>query len=118
MRFALALSPIAALAARITVFQEGGTVGAWACTVIFYGSLVAYLVLCLREDVLNPAPERKGMKLRWFLLAILVATLVPLPFSVPAWASDAARIYMLVALPTIVGLSVRAWMHRRRVRPA
>jgi hypothetical protein len=114
LRAVLALAIPVTLVARGTLFSDGGTVGAWASSIIFWVGLGVYMILSFYEDVIKRTSGRGAMVVRWFLLALCVLCIVPFGVEGRSWLTDLARTYFLGGLLSVVGISIYDWRKRRR----
>jgi hypothetical protein len=106
MRLVLLTVALICLPARVLVFQDGGTVGAWACTILFFGCLLALFGVSLRGSVATwREGDRRSLAL-WVLGVVAFASFAIGGFSDDEAVETATNVVLLISVLGLIAVSL------------
>jgi uncharacterized membrane protein len=100
VKWGLVIAMLGAAVARGTVFTEGGTVGAWGCSVVFFTCIATLMLLVLRDAVRAARRGHVADSVRWSLTAVAIIGIVAWAFLEDRTAQGVAA---AIALAGVVG---------------
>lgn len=95
-----------ALVARVALFREGGEIGAYACSVVFWACTLGLVILSMSK-ILN---RQKGETLPFVLiLTAVLAFIYPILVSRGPTTSIASWVFIVCVVGLLVTYSRRRW---------
>ena len=109
MELALVGVAVAAFLARVSLFGEGGTVGAWASVIVFWVSLLALLAVSMRPAITAFRAGDRIPLVQWAVGVLCVVLLVVGDVAKNNVVNDASIALVLLGLLSLIAISIGRW---------
>jgi hypothetical protein len=117
MKLLLAGLAVLAVVLRSGPFAEGGSVGAWACSIVFLAAFAGLLALVARDAISDARGRRLGPSLKWMLVMASLLALVVIAVSDDETLESLATLVFVFGLLAAAVLAVVQWRRRSGAPP-